>query len=213
MIGHFYYKTVGVAQHMGVINAFLNLFQLVKPERVIEIGTSAGGLTLIMRDLLNLLKLHATELYTYDIPADYYDRSVLDKKIAGGINIKSYLHNIFNADFSDLNLENKPNLVSLVQSAGPTIVVCDGGHKPQEFNIFADLIKPGDVVMAHDYAPNPQVFEMQYKGKIWEWMEVQDRDIEAAIARNKLVPLLPEIFNNVAWTCHVKSQRIDLMVA
>jgi predicted O-methyltransferase YrrM len=203
-IGHFYYGGIPAAQHMGVIDAFTVLLKAVKPRQILEIGTSAGGLTVIIRDVLDWVGLFDTRIRTYDIPAGYYDRQHFDQMLNRGMRVESYLKNIFTDDFLDLLPEEKPGTTSFIQSPGRTLIICDGGHKPQEFNIFADLMKPGDIIMAHDYAPNAQVFEAEVKGKIWNWMEIQDSDIQQAVERNNLIPVFSHLFHNVAWTCQLK---------
>lgn len=34
---------------------------------------------------------------------------------------------------------------------GPVIIFCDGGNKPRELSLYAPLIRPGDVLIGHDY--------------------------------------------------------------
>jgi cephalosporin hydroxylase len=34
---------------------------------------------------------------------------------------------------------------------GPALIICDGGDKPKELKLYAPLIRPGDVLIGHDY--------------------------------------------------------------
>lgn len=34
---------------------------------------------------------------------------------------------------------------------GPALLFCDGGNKPRELKLYAPLIRPGDILMGHDY--------------------------------------------------------------
>jgi hypothetical protein len=34
------------------------------------------------------------------------------------------------------------------------LILCDGGHKNQEFNLFSQFLKSGDIIMLHDYQDN-----------------------------------------------------------
>lgn len=34
---------------------------------------------------------------------------------------------------------------------GPCLIFCDGGDKPKELHLYAPLLRPGDVLMGHDY--------------------------------------------------------------
>ena len=101
----------------------------------------------------------------------------------------------------------------MIENSGKVLVLCDGGNKVREFNIISDFLKPGDVIMAHDYAPNRQVFENKYKNKLWNWFEIQDRDIQDAVDSNNLKDYHTE-FNDVAWVCKTKTyeEKTDLYV-
>jgi hypothetical protein len=60
--------------------------------------------------------------------------------------------------------------------------------------------------MAHDYAPSQEYFEHTMKGKIWNWLEIQDSDIIECCTSNKLEQYMYEDFLNVAWVCKRKTQ-------
>ncbi len=34
---------------------------------------------------------------------------------------------------------------------GPVLLFCDGGDKPREIKLYAPLLRPGDVLLGHDY--------------------------------------------------------------
>lgn len=202
--GYFLYKDVPVSQRENIGYAFHILFRTVKPSRVVEIGTSSGGLTLLLRDLLDNLGLDQAPIWTYDIPAFWYNRDVLSKSIKNGVNIISSLDNIFSDQFSGLSPSSQLILEQFIKSDGVSIVLCDGGSKKDEFRIFSQILKPGDVILAHDYAKDIDTFERDIKGKIWDWMEIQWSDIAPAVESNGLTPLFDSVFNGVAWVCMVK---------
>lgn len=33
----------------------------------------------------------------------------------------------------------------------PALIICDGGDKPKELHLYAPLLRPGDVLLGHDY--------------------------------------------------------------
>jgi cephalosporin hydroxylase len=76
--GHFIYNNLSISQHQNVIEPFSNMISKIKPERVLEIGTSQGGLTLMIRDILDQYGLYQTDLTTYDI----YDPVYLKNSIS-----------------------------------------------------------------------------------------------------------------------------------
>ena len=55
--------------------------------------------------------------------------------------------------------------------------------------------------MAHDYAPNAEYFEERMKDKIWNWMEIQDTDIQQSIDKYNIKNYMQEDFRSVACYC------------
>lgn len=39
----------------------------------------------------------------------------------------------------------------LAAQPGPALIICDGGDKPKELHLYAPLLRPGDVMVGHDY--------------------------------------------------------------
>ena len=57
------------------------------------------------------------------------------------------------------------------------MVLCDGGNKPPELKVTVDIAKPGDFVLAQDYAPSRRVFKSKIHGKRWNRFEIADADL------------------------------------
>jgi hypothetical protein len=89
---------------------------------------------------------------------------------------------------------------------GTTIVMCDGGSKKNEMKILGKYLKPGDIIMAHDYAPTIEYFENFIYGKIWKWCEILDSDIENVVTEYNLEPYMKDEFQEVVWVCKIKKQ-------
>jgi hypothetical protein len=91
--------------------------------------------------------------------------------------------------------------------------MCDGGNTAKEFDTYCTYLKLGDIIMAHDYAPNIEVFNSKYKNKIWNWMEIQDKDIESSVKKYKLKDYYKK-FEDIAWVCKSKSfhTKVDLYI-
>lgn len=199
IVDHVSYRGVSIEQRPEVIEKFENLIVEYGPSRIIEIGTFAGGLTLILKDIVDTNNL-PTEIYTYDIA----EASILKNNIQQRqINKLAVLtKNLFNGAYTDfLNSETKQEIQELIQQPGLTMLLCDGGCKKCEFNLFAPLLKSDDIIMAHDYAPNTVFFQNHMNKKVWNWHEIQNSDIEITIMQNGLVPLHKEAFLEVAWLC------------
>jgi hypothetical protein len=200
--GWFAYKGILTMQHETIEEVLKTLFETTKPSQVLEIGTSNGGLTLIIRNTLDELNLTSTELITYDVAL--VPAGELDKLMENGSKMKRFVKQIFKNDYSDLIEDEVAPMLEYIQQSGTTIVMCDGGYKIGEFNILSRYLKPGDIIMAHDYSPNHEYFTEHIKEKIWDWLEIQDIDIEGAVVRNNLEPFMENEFRNVVWVCKIK---------
>jgi cephalosporin hydroxylase len=199
-VTHASYKGISIEQNPNIIDEFNKLIEEIRPVRILEIGTFAGGLTLIMRDLLDINNLKESEVITYDVQTPHY----LLQRISN-IKIESRVVNLFSYDYGDFADENaKMELYNIINGEGTTLVLCDGGNKKNEFNIISPLLKVGDVIMAHDYAPNNQYFQNHVENQIWNWLEIQDNDIDESCKKYNLIPLFEEEFKRVVWVCKIK---------
>ena len=193
--GYFTYKGLTIMQHKDVAKPFLSLIEKIKPKRILEIGTSSGGLTLLLRDLLDDNGFENVELRTYDINNPQY--LYQHKK-----NIDIRVKNVFNHQYNELT--EKDEIVNFINDDGPTIVLCDGGSKINEFNILSQYLKIGDVIMAHDYSENNEYFEQNIKNKIWNWCEITEENIRGCSQINNLIPYMKDEFSSVVWVCKIK---------
>lgn len=198
--GWFSYKGITTLQHENIEAPFRKLFEETRPSQLLEIGTSYGGLTVFLRDLLDDVGLEHSILRSYDILD--MDRSFLYDSVNNKSRMEIYSKNLF--DNMYFNLYEVEEATEFIQRNGVTVVLCDGGSKKNEVNILTPLLKPGDIIMAHDYAPNSTYFETYIKDKIWSWCEIQDSDIEETVNQYNLQPFHQEEFLQVVWMCKVK---------
>lgn len=195
---HFSYKGLLTMQHEGIPSVFDKLINQIKPKKVLEIGTASGGLTLLIRDLLNQNGLEQSSVITYDVNNPEY----LQYHIEENSDIDVRIKNIFNHPYNDI--VEKDEISEIFDCDGPILVLCDGGSKKNEFNLLSNYLRNGDVIMAHDYAPNHDFFVKNLHGKIWDWLEIQDSDIESCCERNNLKSYMQDDFTNVVWVCKIK---------
>jgi len=196
--GHFIYENLIISQHENVGSVFNKLIKQIKPKRILEIGTADGGLTLMLRDLLNDNGLNNSIIRTYDI----LEQTNLKNKNVDGIEIIT--KSPFNYPYSDL--EYPDEIKEFVQSEGTTLVLCDGGFKINEFILISQFLKVGDVIMAHDYAHDSDVFKKEIENKIWNWHEIQYSDISNACEINNLESYMLDEFKQVVWVCKMKTK-------
>lgn len=199
--GNFVYKNLAISQNENAESFFDQLIEELRPSRVLEIGTFHGGFTLVLRDLLDKNNLQDSVLKTYDTEIQKY----LIPKAKDIKNLEIVTKNLFGYSYMEWrNEESKEEIKSFIDEGSPTLVLCDGGCKKCEFMLISPLLKKGDVIMAHDYAPNREYFEEHIKGKIWDWMEIQDSDIKKSVASYNLLPYMQEKAQLAAWACKIK---------
>lgn len=196
-VPHVGYSGLSICQHYAIIDPFAALFQAIRPKTIIEIGTAAGGLTLLLRDILDLIDLTDTSLITYDVINSPLQTKISDKRIT------FFQKNLFSSDYE--SLIDSDFIRTQIQEVGPTIILCDGGRKSKEFNLLSPFLKLGDVIMAHDYAKDEQTFREKILNKIWYWHEIKEADIKDSCASYNLTPYMAEEFEKVVWACYKKS--------
>jgi hypothetical protein len=201
--GGFNYGYLFMGQHPDTPKVFKRFLSNTMPSRILEIGTFHGGLTLSLRDILDELELKDTPILTYDVN----DQEFL-KPLVINRNVEVRTKNLFNYNnntFIDEQCENE--IKSFIQKDGLSIVLCDGGCKKCEFNTIAPILKNNDIIMAHDYAPNLDYFNTHIKNKIWDWLEIQDSDIEQVVKQYNLQPYHQDTTQQIAWLCKIKAKE------
>lgn len=180
-------------QNLHAFEQFYKFIETVKPKRILEIGTGIGGFTMFLKHACVDLGLNIP-IVTYDLQP----RSEYKELAAEGIVVK--LDNVFGENYKTVD----QSVIDFIQQQGITLVLCDGEYKIGEFNILSDYIKPDDFIMAHDYAPTQEFFNTNVKGKLWNWLEITDYDIQSAVDRNKLIPFDHDKFVQAVWVCKRK---------
>ena len=200
MKGWFAYKsklgpTVTAMQVEGVYDIFLKLFNQIKFDAVIEIGTAQGGTTLMVRDALNESGNRDCRLTTYDPGTT----ERFFKCYADAGEVTKLEENVFSDGYTKLNPES--SIPEHLSKEGKNLILCDGGCKWREFNYLAPLLKSGDFIMAHDYAKDSEYFNSNIKGKIWDWHEIKFSHIESSFKNNNLDQFMEEEFAKHVWLC------------
>jgi len=130
-----------------------------KFDRIIELGTMAGGMTLIFG--IHALRMGG-DVMTFDIRDEPQDE--VWKKLVKALPIKYHKGDVFEYETEEI--------IQTYMKRGRLLLYCDNGKKIDEFNTYAQYLKPGDVIMTHD-RPN----------------EIKFSDIEEAVLRYNLKPL------------------------
>jgi predicted O-methyltransferase YrrM len=194
ILGYTSYNGHMLQQHDNYELPFSLLLENKKPNRILEIGTGDGGLTLFLRNKLNELGLSNSIIRSYDINSTMFDLP----------NLQTLKDNLFSYEY---NLIRQDLISPFIKSEGITIVLCDGGNKIKEFNQIAKLLKDGDIIMAHDYVYDYDLFTNHYLDKIWNWCEIQEKDIIDVCLEENLIDFMKEEFNSIVWTCKLKKEK------
>jgi hypothetical protein len=136
----YYFEDVPVLQAKEAESKFIKI--LKDFDRIIEIGTYSGGFTLF----LHKNKKENCELISYDINASH-------NKVPKTHNIDFRIGDCF-SDFVHNEIKNL-----IIDDSKRILLLCDGGNKNKEFNIFSKYLKINDVIMCHDYAETADEFK------------------------------------------------------
>ena len=190
--GFFLYDGKFITQQVNDIKYFFEY--LLKEENfdtIIELGTSFGGLTCILDDIIKENKL-THNIHTFDIGYKEYVESEL--------NSRSCYYYILD----ELNEEYKDKVKHLLSYGGKCLLLCDGGYKIDEFNRYSEFLKKDDIIMAHDYCENEEIFESEIKEKFWNWLEIKYENIKKSVEIFNLEKYSKVDMKNAAWACYQK---------
>ncbi len=200
--GSIWYKQQVMMQSDLIFPVFEEFFKINKFDTIIEIGTAYAGFSLFLEDMT---KADGTKIVSYDIcPLEdmpFHEASP-DKKIEKS----EYVHRSL-VDFRIKNTyteEVQQEIQEIINKSNRCAVFCDGGNKSKEFNIFANLIKPGDFIFIHDYAESPEYYSENIVNNYWRWGECFYDHIKESAETNNIEKYYPEYFEKVAWFCGVK---------
>ena len=146
-----YYKDILTAQLPSTLDFLTKIISENNFETIIEIGSNRGGLTLWLNDNKNLnSKIYSFEIFP-EVPL-FKDEDIDGSLIIG---------DVFSEDCKQL-------IISLLKEKKQCLILCDGGDKIKEFNLFAKFLKRNDVIMLHDYCDDIEEYQTIQKQTGWE---------------------------------------------
>jgi cephalosporin hydroxylase len=141
-------------------------------------------------EVSTLSKNEKTKLVSYDIS--------FNNKIIDDPNIDFRLGDCFNQGVIK-------EIQSLIQLPGKTLVLCDGGNKEKEFELYSNFLKSGDVIMLHDYAHSLEDYTRIIVEIGWQTAaESKLENIQHSINSNNLKPFHYNEFKNALWGSFIK---------
>jgi 23S rRNA U2552 (ribose-2'-O)-methylase RlmE/FtsJ len=181
------FEGISILQHPDINRHFEKIINNF--DRIIEIGTYAGGLTLY----LYRIKKSNCDLISYDI-----DASLCQVPKEYGIDIRQ--GNYFTEEIQ----KELRELISVTPKR--VLLLCDGGYKEWEFNTFSEYLKSNDVIMVHDYAESYEEWH-SFTDPI-EWPSLPDSSylmIKDSIEKHSLSKHeLYQDFKSVLWGIFIK---------
>jgi hypothetical protein len=203
--GHFEFSTQSEPNNVYVLSQMTNVgtyFEKFLVEQqfdtIVEVGTYKGGLAILLDEVKQKHSLKF-DLHTLDIGV--WDESSFSE-VAEAFTSRSIT-------FKQVDIFSKSGtkyVTTLLKSPKKKVcILCDGGDKVQEFNLFSKYIKQGDFIMAHDYHHNSVDENDEQYNCSWSWREICYTDIEQSIITEKLKMEPTVRFPEVAWACYKKA--------
>jgi len=173
---------------------FERYLDIIKPDRILELGTANGGLTRILR---NNTEVPILTVEKEEIHIDSRTYSIAD---------------VYVADFFDVEFISTI-LLPFISRPGRTLVLCDAFNKIHQYRKFVRFIKTDDVIAVHDYFPSRKYFEDNIKGKRWNWCDITDEDMDEVNREFDMVDIGEEL-NEIFWATKLKkgSQKLVTLV-
>ncbi len=187
----FIYKGIHCRQTRRVFNSLDALNAALadnRPKTIVEIGTFHGAFTTVLRDhdITN-----DTDVHTFDIKA---------------FSSVKRLDNVTYHVGSCWETETMSVIQGLIQREGRSLVFCDGDNKEKEVRVFCTFLKPGDIILCHDYCKSKDV--MKDPSIIGNWppdqYESQWVNIQEALTANGCEPYMELEMQKSMWGCFIK---------
>lgn len=122
------------------VGALLTLIQAFGARFILEIGVEHGGLAAL---LLSYAR-YAPE------PIAYRGIDITLNALATRVRDQHTAETLYERDaWAPGTLNEVAYWLELAPA--PALIIVDGGDKPKELRLYAPLLRPGDVIVAHDY--------------------------------------------------------------
>lgn len=154
-----------MSQNQLAPTVLASIIEFERPDLVIEIGTQHGGLTCAIRELTRVpfrfITYDPFKMLTEETIQDFYQ-----------LNIEFQNRDCFDGHLHNIISENKKLKI---------MILCDGGNKNREFEIFSNLLKEDDIIMAHDSIMEIKLDRENDWQYFWNWSEFTYRFSEEEI--------------------------------
>lgn len=169
------YNGIGMKQKKGIIEVFSTFFADEKFDIIIEIGTGSGAFSVIIAEKAKEMR---SKFYTFDIKLP--ELSMMRRLTKLGV--------IFSKESIDSN-----NIIEDIINNNPNsrLLILNDALKEKHLKRFAEVIKPGDCILSHDYGT-----------------EYTIKDVNAVLKKNNLKVSYEKLFRpEFLWLCCIKSEE------
>ena len=188
-------KDMTMMQIEGVQEPVQSLIRRTKPSQVIEIGTGSGGFTQLLRESLDAAFLRSTSVLSIDVK---------QRQSAHDWERISFIEGDCFTSAKKTTISTK--LKKQIQQDGVSIIFCDGGSKPEEFEAVAKVVKDGDIILAHDYFRSLHLFRLEKEKQDTDkiFCAVTDSKIDPCCVKNGLREFMQDEFEKFRWAIRRK---------
>jgi len=169
-IGGYWINHINIQQRPGFADPFKTFIESVNPARILEVGTSYGGLTYFLSTITSVPIL-SVELEQGKPDANVYELADI------------YIENAFKEPFLSNTAE------PFISSSGTSLVLIDAEPKTWGFDIYSKLLKPGDYIAVHDYFDSWDDFYENHQNKTWNWCEATTLELSGTAINCNLTKL------------------------
>jgi cephalosporin hydroxylase len=207
-------------------NAVLSLNRLLNAHNfdcIIELGTHDGGLS----SLFALYCLGSQMPASAESPSEpsLYKNQTHHKRPKKFYTFDNELRDIprlnlliqMGSVFKQVDFLNDANIIAeirqIIATSGSVLLLCDGGNKKKEIELYSPALKRGDFVMTHDFMKDETSAQKIREAGIWQPWETrwengigpnQQFGIKEACVANGIERVYAEEFDSSVWFCGVK---------
>lgn len=178
------FRGVKMWQHYRAPEALETLIADHKPTEIIEIGTYNGALTCILAEVAP----EGCSVDTFDIEDHRTDATKSDSYMF-------FPYDSFGTPGADL-------IAQLIRESHRCMLLCDGGDKVKEVNMFGPLLRPGDALLVHDYGRTKQAWRELGPDR-WCCGKINDCHFFETLQLG-FEPYFSELLNPVGWGCWIR---------
>lgn len=174
---------IEVVHEVDALYKIIEITKKFKPELIIELGTSWGGMTLLFHEIDRNIPI-----YSFDIKSPRNPNKSLFNK-----NVKFVIEDIIGGrqDLKKAEKLDKNNLsqklIDLCKDKRKKLLYCDNGHKIYEVLYYGSQLNEGDMIGIHDW--NKEISD--------DWNKIKYVDKRCTREEHEELKKVLKSFNNV----------------